>query len=176
MQNKDYKKEFSLRLRECMIKQGYGSHTAVSGVSPAALSKATGCFNEMALRYLDGRSIPNPNILLKIAEWLKIDPGYLLFGELNNNYSDQYKMTIDKELLEYGLKKITPILQKTKNAASLLDFFMSILTDLSLMQIDMDQLKQVFDLALKSSIFHAKDDFMIGIKDHEQYRSSNVTS
>ena len=60
MTKKAYNLEFAERLRRIMIKKGHISQTSACGVSPTALSRGIGCFMEMALRYLDGRSIPTP--------------------------------------------------------------------------------------------------------------------
>lgn len=173
---KKYNLEFSERLREVMIKKGHASRTAACGVSPAALSKAICCFTEMALRYLDGRSVPTPENVLKIAEWLEVDPSYLLFGEKNSNKSqDKNKITIDKELLNHALAKISVVIKKTENTDELIHFFTSILDDLSKMEIEGEQLKQVFDLALKSSIFIKINSASRKI-DHERLRSNTSAS
>lgn len=176
MNKKTSNHEFSERLRETMLKKGHASRTAACGVSPAALSKAIGCFTEMALRYLDGRSIPAPDVVLRIAEWLEVDPAYLLFGEKNSNKSQsKNKITLDKELLNHALEKISPVIKKTDNTDELIIFFTSILDDLSKMEIESEQLKQVFDLALKSSLF-IKRNFASRDIDHGKIRSNKSAS
>lgn len=177
MQKKSYNLQFSERLRELMIQRGYGSRSASSGVSPAALCKAIGCFSEMALRYLDGRSIPNPQNVLKIAQWLEVAPGFLLFGEQNvySSKKDLNQIKIDKDLLSYALTKMAPIIKKSKNESETLDFFISVLSDLSQMEIEVDQLKKVFDLTIKSTAFFEKEN-LPEAKDHARRAVNSATS
>lgn len=153
MSKKTSNQEFSERLREIMIKKGHASRTAACGVSPAALSKAIGCFTEMALRYLDGRSIPAPDVILKIAEWLEVDPAYLLFGKQENQCTFPNKIHIDKDIIDYTLKKIIPLIKTSNNELEIVNFFSSILSDVSLINMENDELKKVVDLAVKSTSF-----------------------
>lgn len=153
MSPKAFNHEFSERLREVMIKKGHASRTAACGVSPAALSKAIGCFTEMALRYLDGRSVPTPDNVLKIAEWLEVDPSYLLFGKQENKYQLTNKILIDKNIIDYTLKKIIPLIKGSNNELEIVSFFSSILSDVSLINMENDELKKVVDLAVKSTSF-----------------------
>lgn len=153
MSKKTTNQEFSERLRETMLKKGHASRTAACGVSPAALSKAVGCFTEMALRYLDGRSIPAPDVVLKIAEWLEVDPAYLLFGKKEDHFHVHNKILIDKEIIDYTLKKLIPLIKNDNNEAEIISFFISILSDMSLINMENDELKKVVDLAVKSTSF-----------------------
>lgn len=159
MKNKSFNLQFSERLRELMVKRGYASRSASSGVSPAALCKTLGCFSETALRHLNGKSVPSPENILKISEWLQVEPGFLLFGEQGSQCSaeDKNKIKLDKDLFNYALKKITPIIKDSKSHEQVVEFFISILSDLSHMQIEVAQLKQVFDVAIKSSLFFGKE-------------------
>lgn len=152
MQNKNLKIQFSERLRELMIRRGYSSHVSSTGVSPSALCKAINCFTEMALRYLDGRSIPSLENILKISEWLEVEPGFLLFGDqvIKNEIPSGNVIKIDADFLEYALSKITSIMVKTENSSEFSSYFVSVLADLSHLQIPNEQLKKVFDLTLKS--------------------------
>lgn len=159
MGKKTFNLEFSERLRGLMIARGHASYSASSGVSPTALCKGIGCFTEMALRYLDGRSIPSPENILKIAAWLDVEPGFLLFGEQGAKKSkqDHNKINIDKDLLIYALQKALPIIKNVKHESEALEFFISILLDLSQMEIETEQLKKVFDLTIRSTTFLEKE-------------------
>jgi transcriptional regulator with XRE-family HTH domain len=163
MNIKKYNLEFSERLREIMLKKGYGSCSAAHGVSPIAISKAIGCYNEMSLRYLDGRSVPTPEIALKIAEWLEISPAYLLYGEAESTHSLDNKIFIDKDIIEYTLKKMIPLIKKSNDELEIISFFNSLLSDVSLINMENDELKKVVDLAIKSTAFF-NDKITIGSK------------
>ncbi len=171
MDKKAYNLEFSERLREIMIKKGHASRTASCGVSPASLSKAVGCYTEMALRYLDGRSVPSPENALKIAEWLEIDPAYLLFGKQENQYPFPNKILIDKDIIDYTLKKIIPLIKKSNNELEIVSFFSSILSDVSLINMENDELKKVVDLAVKSTSFF-NDKITIGSKEYGSIKAT----
>jgi len=153
MQNKTYKLNFSERLRKLMIQQGHGSRSAASGASPAALCKAIECHPEMALRYLDGRSIPGPDVIVKMAEWLSTTPGFLLFGEQEDKPSDKTinNINIDKDLLIYCLQKVFPLIENAPNRDEALAFSISVLHDISKIEIDSERLKIIFDITIKSS-------------------------
>jgi transcriptional regulator with XRE-family HTH domain len=171
MNIKKYNLEFSERLREIMLKKGYGSRSAAHGVSPIAISKAIGCYNEMSLRYLDGRSVPTPDIALKISEWLEISPAYLLFGEQENKHSFDNKIHIDKDIIEYTLKKIIPLIKQSNNESEIISFFNSILSDISLINMDNDELKKVVNLAVKSTSFF-NDKITIGSKENGSFETN----
>lgn len=172
MQN-NYKLDFSERLRKAMIQKGHGSRSAASGASPAALCKAIDCYPEMALRYLDGRSVPSPDIVLKISKWLEIEPAYLLFGEQENKLQSGDKILIDKNILDYTLKKIIPLIRKYDCDNEIVSFFNSILCDLSLINLEPDELKKVVDLAIKStSVFKVAS----GNQEHGSFKSVKATS
>lgn len=73
--------EFAARLVAAMRAQGHVSGTAKSGVDVTALSKAAKTTYEMARRYVEGRAIPRPDKLERIAAWLRASPSDLLYGE-----------------------------------------------------------------------------------------------
>jgi len=149
MQNKAFNQQFSERLREIMIQRGYGSASASSGVSPTAICKAIDCYSEMAIRYLDGRSIPTPENILKLSEWLQVEPGYLLFGDAGFKKPTQNEpsLTINKALLAYVLGKAFPIVKKTNKEEEFLAFLLSFFDDLSyLSDIEVDRLKKIVDM------------------------------
>ena len=153
MTKKAYNLEFAERLRRIMIKKGHISQTSACGVSPTALSRGIGCFMEMALRYLDGRSIPTPEVTLKIAKWLEVEPAYLLFGEQETIRKCANQIIIDKEIISYTFKRIIPLIKKSENESEIIDFFNSLLSDVSLINLENTELKKVIDLALKSTSF-----------------------
>jgi transcriptional regulator with XRE-family HTH domain len=170
--NKNYKMEFSERLREAMLLCNYGSSRSTLGVSPAALRDAVGCHLEMALRYLDGRSIPDPETLVKIAMWLNVDPGTLLFGDASRlaSVADKNLLKIDSSLLEYALTKLLKSHKRSESAPDKVAFFMSILSDLGELQVDRKQLIKIFDLAIKSSDT-ANNINVLGNNEHGKSRS-----
>ncbi|MFO1259436.1 MAG: hypothetical protein U1E78_13635 [Gammaproteobacteria bacterium] len=156
---KDFKSEFSKRLKDAMLRAGYQSSRSVLGVSPKALCDAIDGHLEMALRYLDGRSVPDPETLLKISEWLQVDPGDLLFGQDTRIQSIERDgiLKIHRGLLEHAIPKLLLSYKKTsEDAHEKASFFISILSDLALIKVDKDQLNQIFDLAFKSSSKSAK--------------------
>lgn len=72
---------FAARLTERMKAKGYVSTGTRSGVDVNALAKAADTSYEMARRYSEGKAIPRPETLARIAEWLGVEPSVLLYGE-----------------------------------------------------------------------------------------------
>lgn len=71
---------FGDRLCAAMRSRGHISTGNKSGVDVVALQKEAGTTYEMARRYCEGKAIPRPEKLAKIAEWLGTTPGALLYG------------------------------------------------------------------------------------------------
>ncbi len=72
---------FSGRLTELMRARGLISTGTASGVDVRALSKSAGVSYEMARRYCEGKAIPRAQTLRAIADWLRVSPADLLYGE-----------------------------------------------------------------------------------------------
>lgn len=77
----DEKSEFSRRLRQAMVDAGYAA-------SPTVLERefnlrwfGQSISNQAAWNWLNGKSIPTQDKIQVLAEWLKVEPEVLRFGE-----------------------------------------------------------------------------------------------
>lgn len=102
---KDAKKLFGRRLREIMLQRGHGSEGARSGVDIGKLAEAAATSYEMARRYAEGVAIPRPDKLRAIAEWLRVSPGALAWGETGS--------AVDERLLQECLNAVLEAQKRT---------------------------------------------------------------
>lgn len=102
---------FSKRLIERMRQLGYTSNKSISGVSANALVENLGCCLAMARRYIGGQSLPENKSLEKIANWLKCDSWWLLYG---SKTKEPILEVFDRELMQYILNKILKELIKKR--------------------------------------------------------------
>ena len=148
--------EFSQRLVTALRENGMESPNAQSGVKVANLAKAAGCSNQMARQYVQGESLPEAHAIQQIAEWLDIDPGYLLFGSQSNadNLDIPRKETvnINYETLETILSSCIDLLQCKKNKEDVVNFLLDVTYENSNLIAD----RMIAHKAIKSSIASAK--------------------
>lgn len=85
---------FGHRLRELMRAAGRVSESARSGVDVVALADAGGTSYEMARRYAEGKAIPRPDTLRRIADWLGVPASALAWG------ADEQDGGINTEVLQ----------------------------------------------------------------------------
>lgn len=169
-----FKCEFSSRLRELMAREGHISHNSTTGVSPSALCKAIGTSTTMALRFLNNEAIPSPEQILTLSKWLKVNPGYLLFGTSNDPINNDI-IKINKDLLEYALSNFVPLIKNVKNQEELVQFLVSILLDLSQMNMSDIDLKKVLDFTIKSTNILGNKQ-LYGSTGHENIKSKKIVN
>lgn len=147
MEKLDFGKQFSLRLKDALIKAGYHSTRSSFGVDIQKLVKLTGYSEQICRKYLRGEAMPEITKIQEIATELKVSPGWLLFGENNHSQSDE-NLVINKELLLYIFCKANKLYNRAN--AELPEFLLELVTDLSAIKADLEQLKKIVDLALLS--------------------------
>ena len=77
---KVFNQAFSQRLKSILIQKGYVSQRSITGVKVSELAKAINCSHQMARRYALGDALPDYEAVLRMAAWLEVSPGWLLFG------------------------------------------------------------------------------------------------
>ena len=105
------KLEFGQRLRDAMTKAGYA-------VRPSVLERE---FNtrywgasvtlQAVSRWLNGQALPAQDKLLVLAEWLKVEPHALRFGEGVTKSVQQYRQRWDEKLTHQERETIDAYLQ-----------------------------------------------------------------
>ncbi|MBI5448593.1 MAG: hypothetical protein HY939_07740 [Gammaproteobacteria bacterium] len=149
---------FSERLVSLLKQKGFQSHTAVSGVKIKILSEKLDCSVQIARRYTLGEALPEPEQLLKMAQWLEVSPGWLLFGEekINNKGFDE-RLNIDPDLLRYILIKMQPFFSNTSEVDAVVEFTLDLLYDASHLKTTKNMLHKMIDMAIHSAErFHKK--------------------
>jgi transcriptional regulator with XRE-family HTH domain len=158
MKDRTYKIDFAARLCRLMIDRGFVSSRSKHGACPKELENCLSCAPMLAIRYLTGYSLPSPPDLLKIAKWLKVNPGYLLFGEDSEaEFPHNHKLIkIDQETFKYCLGKLSSVIHKSTDKESATEHCSKLIAELSKMNIDKEQFKSIFDLAIQHAVFMDK--------------------
>ena len=88
--------EFSNRLRDAMVKAGYVASPSVLEHEFNLRWYGRSISNQAAWGWLNNRSIPTQEKLQVLAEWLKVEPQVLRFGEAVRNSIQQHKQRWDE--------------------------------------------------------------------------------
>ena len=88
--------EFSNRLRDAMVKVGYVASPSVLEHEFNLRWYGRSISNQAAWGWLNNRSIPTQEKLQVLAEWLKVEPQVLRFGEAVRNSIQQHKQRWDE--------------------------------------------------------------------------------
>ncbi len=88
--------EFSNRLRDVMVKAGYTASPSVLEHEFNLRWYGRSISNQAAWGWLNNRSIPTQEKLQVLAEWLKVEPQVLRFGEAVRNAVQQHKQRWDE--------------------------------------------------------------------------------
>ena len=88
--------EFSSRLRQAMTDAGYAASPSVLEHEFNLRWYGRSISNQAAWGWLNNRSIPTQEKLQVLAEWLKVEPQVLRFGEAVRNSIQQHKQRWDE--------------------------------------------------------------------------------
>ncbi len=145
-------KEFAMRLRDSMIQSGFYSLRSNSGVDIDKLAELSGHSLQICRKYLRGQAIPEPVKLAEIASKLNVSPGWLLFGDLypQNNKMNTH-ILIDKNLLHYMFTQARTLYHTKRTDDELSDFLVDLTKEVSLIDANEEQSKQIIDLVLSSA-------------------------
>lgn len=163
MEREHFVRGFARRLTALMQKENLGSTKSKAGVKISKLAEVSGCSQQMARRYALGEALPDVDATYKIAKWLKVSPGWLLYGEegeVPNNIGKTNLIQIEPDLLEYILSKCAPLFDITKNRQELISYIMDIIHDATHIEAEHKEILKVIDMSINSiTRFHGiKDD------------------
>lgn len=109
------KEEFSNRLRDAMTQAGYPLRPVVLEREFNTRYWGSSVTLQAVRRWLRGEAIPSQEKLQVLAEWLKVEPQVLRFGEAVRNSVQQHKQLwdegagyVEKETFEAFLKLPAP--------------------------------------------------------------------
>ncbi|MFO2856808.1 helix-turn-helix transcriptional regulator [Legionella pneumophila serogroup 1] len=162
MEREHFVRGFARRLTALMQQADMGSSKSKAGVQINKLAEVSGCSPQMARRYALGEALPDVDATYKIAKWLKVSPGWLLYGEegdIPNNIGQTNLIQIEPELLEYILTKCATLFDITKNKQELLSYIMDIIHDATHIEADQKEILKVIDMSINSiTRFHGIND------------------
>lgn len=105
------KLEFGQRLREAMEKAGYAVRPSVLEREFNTRYWGSSVTLQAVNRWLNGQAIPAQDKLLVLAEWLKVEPHVLRFGEGVTKSVQQYRQRWDEKLTHQEREVIDAYLQ-----------------------------------------------------------------
>ena len=147
-------KQFACRLRDAMIAAGFNSQRSTSGVSIHKLAEITKYSVQICRKYLRGEALPEPVKLVAIAAKLHVSPGWLLFGDAQNDCNTFHNtVTLNKNLLHYIFIKAGCLYNGNLLEQEVPEFLMELINDISLINANEEQSKKIIDLAI-SSVTH----------------------
>lgn len=155
MDRNDLVIDFSNRLTQLMQHAGFGSLRSKTGVTVKCLAEVSGCSHQMARKYVLGGALPDVDVILKIAKWLKVSPGWLLFGEdskIPNNIHRKYLVHIEPDLLEYILLNSLPLLSITRDKHELVCFIMDMIQDATHIEAEKTDILKLIDISIHSAM------------------------
>ncbi|MFC3909315.1 helix-turn-helix domain-containing protein [Legionella dresdenensis] len=155
MEREHFVQGFSQRLIMLMKKANLISSASKAGVKISTLAEVCGCSHQMARRYVLGEALPEIDVTYKIANWLKVSPGWLLFGEetkIPSNITQENIIQIESDLFEYILMKSTLLLELTKDPKELVHFIIDSVRDATHIKADKEELMKIVDISVNSAM------------------------
>lgn len=148
--------EFSQRLTSLLQREGYISNRiSKTGIEINHLAKAAGVSYQMARKYSLGLALPDYHIIPKIAKWLNVSPGWLLFGETEQYTTDQISpplIAIETALLKHILLKCSVLYPSTNEAEKIVNYIVGIIYDISHINTDYQTILKIIDMMLSSAM------------------------
>lgn len=155
MERANFVSNFSKRLNSLLQKEGYSSNRSKAGIEISKLAKVAGVSYQMARKYALGLALPDYHVIPKIAKWLNVSPGWLLFGEkeaVAPEHNSSTLIEIESELLKYILLKCIVLFSTTNDANKIINYIVGVIYDASHINADNKTLLKIIDMMLSSAI------------------------
>lgn len=155
MINKSKYLQFSSRLIDAMKNAGYGTTRSPNGICIKTLADITNASEQICRRYIRGEALPDYAKILKISSQLRVSPGWLLFGEDNDDGSalkTKSSIFIERELLEHIILKSLELLIIMKDKQELAPFIMDIIDDVTQIDANKEDLLKIIEISVNSAI------------------------
>jgi len=146
--------DFAQRLNTLLIQKGYISTRSITGVKVSELATAAHCSHQMARRYALGEALPDYDTILRMANWLSVSPGWLLFGtkEAAPPDMEQHEIVgIDVEMLKHILMKCAPLWKSHIDPHELVSFILEIIYDATHLKAKKETILKMVNLAISSA-------------------------
>jgi transcriptional regulator with XRE-family HTH domain len=148
MENQTIKEAFSARLIAGLKEKGLASNRSHTGVSHIELSKIIGKPIQVVPFIVSGERIPDAETIVAIAKWLKVSPGWLLFGESSEHIVDS--IVIEESLLEEILDKALALDHAILSTEKFSKFVRDIIIDTATLDANLDIKRKMIERAFKS--------------------------
>lgn len=155
MERANFVTKFSKRLNALLQKEGYISKRSKAGVEIGQLAKVADVSYQMARKYILGMALPDYHIIPKIAKWLNVSPGWLLYGEkeiITPELKPNSLIEIDIELLRYIVHKCTILFPPTPESEKVANYIVGVIYDASHINADSKTILKIIDIMLSSAI------------------------
>lgn len=151
--NKSPYQAFANRLIQALKDRGYTATRSPSGICIPTLAKFTGASEQICRRYIRGDALPDYEKIKQLAQYLHVNPGWLLFGDEGDIKPKDH--AIDNALLHYILKQshhLYPVTQSGNDNYA--DFVLELLKEVRAIDTSQDNLIKIIDLAIGSISSH----------------------
>lgn len=141
---------FAQRLVDTLVDKGYTSSR--TKVNARELADAIGCSYQMARKYVVGVALPEFETIQKIAIWLDVSAGWLLFGEtehVDRNDKDE-RLNLNLDIVRHIINKILPLYANCGNLDEVVDFAVDVFYDASHINADKTTILKCIDMAIDS--------------------------
>lgn len=144
---------FANRLIATLKNKGYLASRSPKGICVKTLAKFTGASEQICRRYIRGDALPDYEKIKQIAEYLQVNPGWLLFGD--EGHSSPSNSQIDNSLLHYLIKKSHGLYQNSLNKNDdYADFVLGLLKEISSIETSRENQLKIIDLAIGSITYY----------------------
>lgn len=158
MEREIFVKNFGLRLLDLMQQADLKSEKSKAKVKVTKLAEISQCSVQMARKYVMGEALPDVNTIYKIARWLNVSPGWLLFGEeskLPDNISQKNLVIIENDLLKHILAKSINLVKYVKDTNELVNFITDVINDTTQIEANEETILKLIDISINSAMrFH----------------------
>lgn len=147
---------FSSRLIDAMKNAGHGTTRSPNGICIKTLADITNASEQICRRYIRGEALPDYDKILRISSQLRVSPGWLLFGENNDDGCNSLKTSnsifIERDLLEHIILKALELLMLMKDKKELAPFIMDIIDDVTQIDASKEDLLKIIEISVNSAI------------------------
>lgn len=140
---------FATRLINLLKKQGHIASRSPKGICIKTLAQFTGASEQMCRRYIRGEGLPDFEKIKKLAANLKVNPGWLLFGD--EGHPAPNKNAIDETMLHYILKQSHHLYRNSRgDNTDYADFVLGLIREVNAIDTSHSNLIKIIDLAISS--------------------------
>lgn len=150
MDKVDFSQRFACRLRDALIAKGFHSQRSTSGVNIHKLTEMTGYSPQICRKYLKGEVLPDPIKLMDIATALGVTPGWLLFGEQQQDTPSNV-LHISTPLMHHLFVSAFALYESGRPLDEVADFLLGLALEVSQINATEAQSMKIIDLALSSA-------------------------